>query len=296
MKYDVDEIFKNINEETTSGAVTYIPGGFQNVKKEIRTIAKKKHDWGITIYNDKDMKRVMFEDSLVVNVNTSDWDEFVSDMGLIQEDGKYFLQECRENVIYPDKLNFYNLLECDISEEWNKSVGKVMAGFKGLLFRKGISLFERETDNWIKMFGVVDETAWENSLLSSKTLKEDLDKIEKKIREEYISDLGGLDILAYQLSEGKAELIYKLMDNSDYLLSTHIVSMAKEDNMRFELLMDKNFRLTESVLVGSSAVIMEASGNREFVTGNKLIRPARGLFGESGMQVLKNIVESNLEV
>jgi hypothetical protein len=293
--YDPERIYQNINEETDSGSIAYIPGGFAPVRKKLKTLAKKKHDWGIHIYDDRDFKRVVFEDSLIIHVQEKDWGTFVEEMGLIQEDGRYRLHECLDSEVYEGKIDFSNILESDITEEWNKSIDKTMASLKGLLYRKGFNLFEKEIENWKNTFSECKESIWPKSILSSCTLESDLRLIETRLREEYENDLGGLDILTYELQNGNVDSIFELMENTDYLLSAHIESKINEVTLNFEILMDRKFRLSESVLIDKGNILLEASGNKEFVISNKLIFPSRGLFGFSGMSSLKHITEGYLE-
>lgn len=290
-EYDPDRIYQNINDDVTSGNITYIPGGFATVKKAVKTLSKKKHEWGVEVYEDNDFYRVVFEDALVVNVPRRSWTEFVDGMGLKEENGRYTLLECLESNIYEGKIDVSNVMKSDISEEWTKALDKILATFKGLLIRKGFSLFEKEVSNWKATFDVLEEADWSKSLLSYSTLREDMILLENRLKEEYVDDLGGLEILCCRLEEGNLDLIFDLMGDPNYLLSAHVDSKVNETDLRFEILMDKKFRLYENVFTCGGQIILESSGLKDFVIMKKIILPSNGLFGISGMLKLKQVAE-----
>ena len=72
----VEKIQQEVDEETTTASISYLPGAFSSVRSMVRSLSRLKKQWGVDVVEGENGYKVMFEDALVVEVPKESYDEF----------------------------------------------------------------------------------------------------------------------------------------------------------------------------------------------------------------------------
>jgi hypothetical protein len=274
---------------TTSADIKYLPSGFSPIQKRMKAMAQKKHQWDIEVLEETDDYKVNFESEMSVIVPKTHWDQFKKDARLTFKGGKYVL-ESRNGKIEENRVDLAWTIAEDTPNEIKATLKEAEVTFRNLLLKNNLPLFESELLSWRKLFGALGYFKNDTAILQASKFDSTLNVFKKKVFEEFEDDLGGLQMFIVQLQEGNLNKI-KFFDQYKYVLSERVYSKIGKFGFAYEILLDKNFRISESVLTDKSQVLLEASGNKEFAFQNRLILPMKGLFGFRGMKELRILAE-----
>jgi hypothetical protein len=274
---------------TTSADIKYLPSGFSPIQKRMKAMAQKKHQWNIEVLEETDDYKVNFEGEMSVIVPKTHWDQFKKEARMTFRDGKYVL-ESRNGKVEENKVDLAWTISEDTPNEIKATLKETEKVFRDLLLKNNLPLFESELLSWRNLFGALGYFKNDTSILQASKFDSTLNAFKKKVFEEFEDDLGGLQILLGQLQEGNLNKI-KFFDQYKYVLSERVYSKVGRIGFAYEILLDKNFRISESVITDKGKMLLEASGNSNFCFQNRLILPMRGLFGFKGIKELRILAE-----
>lgn len=277
-----------INETTFSGDIAYLPSGFLPIRKRLADLAKHKHDWGIEVLEEGENYRVKIEDALNIIVPKMYWDQFQQEAMFKIESGKFVVESTLE--ISPNFIDLSPFLRAETPSEIKRELRRTEEAFRTLLNTKRLYIMENEIRNWKNIFGSLNYFTNEKALFNGYTFGKDMKRFVHEVRKKYEDDLGGLQMFTARLEEGNLNKI-KMFEKYNYIVSEKIYSKVHGISMVFEILWDKNFRISENVLTDRGSVLLESSGEIGFCYQNRLILPSRGLFMYEGMKKLRQIVE-----
>ena len=288
--YDLSSELQRIDEETSGGAISYIPGNFVPTSIAMRSLAKAQQDWDIDVIDSDIEKQIKFGDKLTIKVPNEHWDDFK---------GRYKL-----NIDGTKKVNLSGLLKeaalppvtkpTDVFDGAMEPLKKRLKVVLTKMFDKpDFKNLDRSVDNWRARFGVTKFLRSSKVLVSVETKEKDIQKLYSDILRVYLNEKGSLELLIEAIEGGDHLGTFEVFKNYSQLYGTALFSRYKKVEMVFKGYVDFTYTSGQTVTILKNPEIIDAV---EEETKNKIagqtIYPKGGIFDNKFFRNLKDIIQT----
>lgn len=279
--YDLATKLSRVNEDTAMSDIAYLPTQLGATKKKLADLSKMKLQWNIEILENGDVKRVCFEDALIIDVPTIHWDSFLE------------IFDCCD--ISNGYLNLRSILNEAMEDEIDDTTDELKPVLIRAFTNPPFDDIDEDIDNWKVRFNVKSFKE-QNVVISYNTKKVDLLKLYTELTRAYRGDLGNLEMLTTAFVDKTPLSAFEIFKQYDYLYGSRILSNYLDTTMLFEATVDFTFIISESVYVDNQDVIddIEADVRDIKVVGN-VIYPHGERFSTQFYRILNDIIEDYTE-
>lgn len=273
-----DAIAQDLNEETASSNISYIPGGFTTTRQAMLALATKKPKWKIDILEKESKYDVNFEDVLRIIINKDDYEHFNSKV-----------------------FNIKGLKEVDLSTVLNEAaqedVQQVVAQLESALKTKLRDQFVIENSfylasAWLRMFGGSAQPNSARVLLSISNFDSDVKKLIEKIKLNYLDDVGEMERAIEAIYDKTPMNDLDIFSGYDYLIAQDYVTVYQGIKMRFICAVNMAWQPVEEIWIDNIDVIDELAYYRKFVKPlHKSVKPVNGFFNTAIFEAIADIIK-----
>jgi hypothetical protein len=271
----VDKIHQEVNEETSSASIAYLPGAFTSTKAMVGDLSRIKKLWDITVLESEAGYEVTFEDALKVTVPKAYYDDFNTKVakvhGLTKIDLTKLINEAIKEVEETSYERLYNALAKDLRK--SKNVMATMALM----------------NHWLHTFPTSKFVQSEEKVaIRANDFDNDVKKLVGEIRKLYGEDLGNVDILVDAIESGKA---LGAIENYDYLVGIKIQSVYEGTNLILEMQINTSMIPSQSIYVDTIGVMDELENYRTVKALYRKVFPVGQMFEPSIFGNIKDIID-----
>lgn len=232
-----------LKEETTSGDIAYLPGGFTTMKNALLPLIRKKKKWNIQIATDPMKEHYDFSlEGTSIKVPHKHWPSFQQDLrGLGDvsiEDGKHF---------FNFNASFVNEAISEQEEVAINRAGELQDALLELLhqapFKQSIDI----SKSWYKAFGGL-ATKMKTALLST-NFQMELDEVVDLIKQSFGNDIGAYELATQALQDKQGLKFSPFFEGQEYLFGQQIVSSRNGVALKFSSTVDPNFVPSQKIEV-----------------------------------------------
>ena len=274
----VSKIVESLNEETSSVAIAYLPDGFTSVRQTILGLADKKAKWGIKVIESEKEYNVTFEDQLKINIP------------------KEHFQHFRENV-----LEIANTNEVDLGKLFNLAIKEGVAVAEDAL----LEVIEGLRKNPVVLDSAAFASYWvsefkythilpvvEKHLFDLFNYTKSITKVSSSLRDEFQGDRGYLETIASAIEEGKPLSKIPAFSKYPFLAACKIQSTYQTVRMVLDLRIKMDFTPKQFITIYNQEVLEELEYYREVHVVKNLISPVSGMFRNSFIENIKDVIHS----
>jgi len=272
----VNEIIRNLNEETVGADIAFLPGGFSTIANMFKKMAKKKTKWGIEILDTENAYEFKVEDQVKFTVQKPHVHSFrqesgISDFGMKELDLAEYVSEAKE---------------ADIGGLLNEIEKEVYS----LLAKPPILTIDEDSAAWQSVFPGKTMTV-KQAAFNEGTLEEDIENILSLIDVSMHEDVGNLQLLQSAIQRQKSLATFDVFSNYQYLFASVIKSNHKGTSLIFEGLIDLSFNMSEKIYCTNPDVLDAVSDITLVKVKKNVIYPTGQRFPYNFLRSIKNAIE-----
>jgi len=270
------ENIDDVSEETSMDSISFLPSELGKTKKAIVSLATQMPEWNIEILEDNDVKRVVFGESLTINVGNEDWEAFLN----------IFDNCCVAN----NKVNLTSMLCEAVNDEMDDLLKNLKPQLIKTFTENPLDEAQLDINRWKTRFSV-DKYKNNDCLVSYQSKNNDLRKLYNGILKFYKGDKGNLEMLTDAL-EGKTSLAsFRMFNDFKYLYGTRVFSRFHGIKMILEVTVDLEFNIAETVYIDDQDVLDTLGETKAGykIKGN-VVFPKGQRFNESFYRILENSI------
>jgi len=270
-----DAIHRDINEETDSADISYLPGSFDTAQSLVRDLSRIKKRWNVEILEDEDSYKVMFEDALKVTIP------------------KQYFEDFNKNVI---KVTGVTVV--DLTGVLNESIMEVSKSAYDRLHKALTQDFKRSTNvmrsltlmnTWLRTYRnsrFVPST--DKVAIRLETFDADAKKLVTTLKKTYGEDLGGVDTLVDAIENGRA---IGHAQGYEYIVGTKIQSAHLDVRLTLELRMNTSMVPSQEIYIDSVEVVEALATYRTVKTLYRKVFPVGQMFEPSIFGNIKDVID-----
>ena len=282
---DIYECDTTSDGKTSGENIVYSHGGLKPLKRKLAGMAKIKPIWGLEVLESDGEYSVKFERFLTIKVPKEFWDEFKQ---LLKIEGSKYEITLDECIIGNKSVDLVEHLIDQVPDEINKEIRCVDREFRGLIYSKNFKVLESEINTWCSLFGgkhLLNENVLIQHHLGGKFFSE----FSRSLRREFCDDLGGIQILRYNIQNENLTKLPKFIDKR-FLYGAKIQSIVEGKTLVFEILWDRDFSIKESIYIDSS-LLSESLDTLGVCRRGSLIVPSKNnVFGKVILEKIHSII------
>lgn len=279
-------IIKRLLETTTMSNISYLPGGFNNVKSIFKSLAKEKPDWKIELLEQDDERIMTIEDRVRITVNNKDWDEFNSFIKL------------KDSTLYLGDDTLIKESENPLGELRNQLKAELISYFN----RPEFKAVDTQYENVSSLFGI---TKYIDSSIAVKAFHKKLDifKVYGELLRKSAENRGQLEMLITNLQKQEPISNFNIVTSKNAVVPlskayTHLygfrcLSTLYKIELVTEVTLDYSLFSNQSILIFGD--MKAASFIEDNVKGVKVIKniiyPATGKFTLNLLAAIKNAIK-----
>lgn len=270
-----EAINQDLQEETTSAAISYLPGAFATTKSLVRSLSRIKRKWNVDILEDEDEYRVVFEDALAVTVPKQYFEDFNKNVvmvtGVTQVDLKNVINETIMEVNNNAYKKLYNVLTIDLKQ--NQKVKNSM-----ILMNQWLKTFPKSR--------IIDTD--EKVAIRLDRFDKDAKVLVGTFKKTYQDDIGKIDSIIDAIENGRS---MGSLGDYVYLVGVKIYSVYEDVHMALELCLNMSMMPVQNIFIKSEIVISELENYRTVNTLYRKVFPVGQMFEPSIFGNIKDIIE-----
>jgi len=282
MRDIVENIVQSVNEETTSAAIAYLPGGFVPVKKAFSALAKVKKKWGISILDKEPDYHFDLEDKLTVIVpkqhsHTFKQDSGINDFGMKEIDLSPYVLE--------------SVIEAQTDASYNTTlINQIEDALYAVMAKSPIDTLGDDVKAWALKFPG-RYLPVKKSSLNTNTIEKDVDALMKQIGYKFSDDRGELELLLEAIKTQQSLARFDLFRSYQYLWAGVIESKYRGVRMIFEAIVDNKFDSSERIYLTNKDVLESLEGLTLIKIGKGVVYPVGGRFQQNFFTSIQNAID-----
>jgi hypothetical protein len=276
-----ENIQRKVNEDTTSGSISYLPSGFVDVRQAIRSLTKFKPRWKIEVLEDSGNYNVNFEKQLNIVVPKSHYTHF------------------NQKVLKVEGLN-----EVDLSSILNEDkVANLNRTYKELnvvlsnQLRSNPKIYSvgRSINKWNHIFRKSKYLPMETPTAIQYDFDTSIQKLGKQIREIYQDDLGKLEALIEAIRETQPLNAFEPFNSLSYIYGVKIESVEEKTVLVLTSTVNTAFEPSQELIVKDKEVLEKLKGYKNIKILNETVFPMNQLFDIQFFRDLSDLLEGKLD-
>ena len=278
----VDRINERVSETTTSDAIAYLPSGFTNVRKALKTLARMKKHWKIDVVDETDKYKVCFGEGLLeVDVNKEHWADFMAKVlgkkkvvhaGNFEVDLGGYLKEAKDDDIR------------QASAEFEKSLYRV-------LMKDPIKQAGENIAIWNKTVQKLKNSTGANVMIKFEDMKNDVKGVTSSVQTIYEEDRGMLELLTSALQQLRPLGTFEPFDKYEYFVGTRIESTWQKIPLAYETFVDMSFVPHEHIVCEEREVLDELQGVKGIRVATNTIFPTGKQFTAKQIKAVRDAID-----
>ena len=277
-----DQIAQDLNEETASSNISYIPGGFLKTKQAMIALATQKPKWSIEILESDNKFDVSFEDVLRISILKEHYDDFNNKVfnikGLKEIDLSAVLNEATQEDTQTTVDNLTKALSVDLRDHFVVENSFYLSA------------------SWLRLFNGTHQPMPGKSLLSISEYESDVNKLIERIKLNYADDTGEME-RAIEAIRAKTPLNdLDIFAGYPYLMGQVYISKYLGINMRFTCAINMAWQPVEEVWIESMEAVDELSYYRKYVKPlHNTLKPVNGFFTPTVFKAIADVIKDLTE-
>jgi len=273
----VNSIIEGLEEMTSMANIAYLPSGFVDVKKALKTLSKQKKDWDLEILEDDEEYNLNFEGGLIITVPKEHWEDFNTKFGSPLESGVLCLGSFLSEALDDD----IKKLAVEFKSELNKMLGKEPFKTVKQQIVKWIATFPRHgfdtTDDCPIFYHTTSKCI---QLLTDRTLRA------------YGDDRGYLEVLINAIKENQPLNAFEGFKDDSYLYCGIVKSTYENVRMTYETHVNLAFEVDTSIYIDNIDVVDELEADVKTIKAVKnMIYPMGNRFEKRFFKRIKDTIE-----
>ena len=266
---------QNLNEDTSSGNISYLPSGFISMRQTIAGLAGLKSKWKVEVLEKEKDYDVNFEDQLSIIVP------------------KIHYQHFNDNVIKVhnvSEVDLKNILNEAISDEFSKLIKLLTTTLRE---NPQVSNAVETYNAWVAKFKYSNpQPLSEKVLINLRNYDKEVVKVTKEIEKRYSQNRGYLEMLLGRVQESTPLNSLKYLNEFIFIVCGRVMSKLEEVNLQFEVGVNLSFQPIQVITVLSKDdAILE---KMKEIKGVKVVRnqifPMGGTFSFEIFDTLKKLI------
>jgi len=271
-----EEVLKNIEEETVSVNISYLPGSFDTAKSLVNDLSRIKTRWGIEILENEDSYVLMFEDTLSINIPKEHYEDFNKNVLPV------------EGVTYVDLTR---IISESIKEFQKETYGKLYKALtvdlKGNKHIRSSTVLMR---HWLQTFpNSKFVQSSEKVAIKLNDFDNDAKKVSQELEKMYGEDIGEIDSIIDAIEEDRPMGSLK---NYDYIAGVKIQSTYGGINLLAEFNVNFAMLCSQSIYIDDVDVLDELEGYSSIKVLYRRIFPVGHEFQPSIFGNIKEVIDN----
>jgi hypothetical protein len=268
----------DLNEATTISDIAYLPSSVGAVKAALQSLAKMKKDWGIEILEDKEGKKVVFEDAVSIYVPHTCWNDFST----------LFDWNDQKTVVG---------LQRYLAEAFEKDLQMLQSELKVALTRmfssEPFEALNMDVDLWKARFGVVKRDAVNKVAVSVEYKEKDIEALDAMLQQSFKDTRGNFEMLINALRNQEPLTAFKVFQKYSFLYGTRLYSKLDQINLIYEAVIDFTYLPQLSIMIDDQDVVDAIEEQvRDIKVVKNVIFPQGNSFGNATFREIQMVIEN----
>lgn len=276
-----ENIIGKVNEDTTSGAISYLPSGFVDVRQAIRSLTKFKPRWKIEVLEDSGNYNVDFEKQLNIVVPKAHYGHF------------------NQKVLKVDGLNEVDLSSI-LNEDKNLALNKVYRELNNTLsssLKSNPKIYSvgRSVDRWNHLFKKSTYLPIEAPTAIQYDFDVSVKKLGKQIRDIYQDRLGRLQLLIEAIKETQPLNAFEPFNSLSYIYGVRVQSVEEKVVLILTSTVSTSFEPSQELIIKDRGILEKLRGYKNIKILNETVFPTNQLFDIQFFKDLSDLLEGKYE-